>query len=71
MAIVDTMIRYFQTYGVLDFILPFILVFTIVYAVLQKAKILGDDKKNFNIIISIPARLLVLKTYLKQKSLIN
>lgn len=43
---------YFQTYGVLDFLLPFILVFTIVYAVLQKTKILGD-KKNFNVILAL------------------
>jgi hypothetical protein len=58
MALIDTMIRYFQTYGVLDFILPFILVFTITYAVLQKAKILGADKKNFNVIIALVLGLL-------------
>lgn len=39
--------------GVTDVILPFILVFTIVYAVLQKSKILGQDSKNFNVIIAI------------------
>ena len=43
---------YFQTYGVLDFLLPFILVFTIIFAVMQKTKILGD-KKNFNVIIAL------------------
>ena len=39
---------YFETYGVMDFLLPFLLVFTIIYAVMQKTKILGD-KKNFNV----------------------
>jgi hypothetical protein len=57
MATFDTLIHYFQTYGVLDFILPFILVFTIVFAVMQKTKILGD-KKNFNVIIALVLGLL-------------
>src|SRR3989344_1196243 len=52
MATFETLVSYFQTFGVLDFILPFILVFTIVYAVLLKTKILGD-KKNFNIVIAL------------------
>ena len=43
---------YFQTYGIMDFLLPFLLVFTIIYAVMQKTKILGD-KKNFNVIIAL------------------
>ncbi len=48
---------YFQTWGVMDFLLPFILVFTIVYAVMQKTKILGD-KKQFNVIIALVLGLL-------------
>ncbi|HIG93152.1 TPA: hypothetical protein HA242_05910 [Candidatus Woesearchaeota archaeon] len=48
---------YFQTYGVMDFLLPFILVFTIVFAVMQKTKILGD-KKNFNVVIALVLALL-------------
>ena len=43
---------YFQTYGIMDFLLPFLLVFTIIYAVMQKTKVLGD-KKNFNVIIAL------------------
>ena len=49
---------YFQTYGVLDFFLPFILVFTIVYATLAKVKILGEGKKQFNIIVALVLALL-------------
>lgn len=44
---------YFQTWGILDFLLPFLLVFTIVYATLQKTKIIGDGKKNFNVIVAL------------------
>ena len=46
---------YFQSYGVMDFLLPFLLVFTILFAVLQKTKILGgqENKKNFNVIVAL------------------
>jgi len=44
---------YFQTYGIMDFLLPFLLVFTIIFAVLQKSEILGKDKKNFNVVIAL------------------
>ena len=43
---------YFQTYGIMDFLLPFLLVFTIIFAVMQKTKILGE-KKNFNVIVAL------------------
>lgn len=46
-------VSYFQTYGIMDFLLPFLLVFTIVFAVLQKTEILGKDKKNFNVVIAL------------------
>ncbi len=48
---------YFQTWGIMDFLLPFILVFTIVFAVMQKTKILGDHKQ-FNVIIALVLGLL-------------
>lgn len=44
---------YFQTYGIIDFLLPFLLVFTIVFAVLQRTEILGKGKKNFNVVIAL------------------
>lgn len=49
---------YFQTYGVMDFFLPFILVFTIVYATLAKIKILGEGRKQFNVIVALVLALL-------------
>ena len=51
-------VQILQNYGFLDFILPFILVFTIIFAVLQKTNIMGDKKKNFNIIIALVLGLL-------------
>ena len=39
--------------GLTDVLLPFFLIFTLVFAILQKTEILGHDKKNFNIIISL------------------
>ena len=40
-------------------LLPFLLVFTIIFAILQKSKILGDGKKNYNVILSLVIALLV------------
>jgi hypothetical protein len=48
----STLIQYFQTYGVLDFLLPFVLVFTIIFAVSRKLP-LFKDHKNFQIIIAL------------------
>jgi len=42
----------FQHFIFQDFILPFLLVFTIIFAVLEKTKLLGDDKKKLNAIIA-------------------
>jgi len=49
---------YFQTYGIMDFLLPFLLVFTIVFGILEKTKILGIEgkdklpKKNLNAMVA-------------------
>jgi len=53
MAMFSNLAGYFQTWGIMDFLLPFLLVFTIVYAVLQKTKIVGEGRKNFNVIIAL------------------
>lgn len=41
-----------QYWGVQDVLLPFLLIFTIVFAVLQKTRIMGKDKKQFNVILA-------------------
>lgn len=55
----------------LDYILPFALTFTLIFAVLQKTKLLGDNKKQIDAIIGLivgliliafePARAIVVK----------
>lgn len=39
--------------GLTDAILPFLLIFTIIFAVFQKTKIFGDNKKNMNVMVSL------------------
>lgn len=41
-------------------ILPAVLIFTIVFAILQKSKVLGDDKKQVDAIVSLAVALLVI-----------
>src|SRR3989338_5270479 len=55
----DDMINTLVDLGVMDVLIPFLLVFTIVFAVAQKSKIFGDDKKNFNVIIALVMALAV------------
>ncbi len=47
-----------ESYGIRDVILPFILIFTLVYAVLFKAKLLGE-RKNFNVVVALVIALAV------------
>lgn len=49
-----------EGFGLTDALLPFLLIFTLMFAVLQKVKIFGKDKKNINVIISVIMGLLVI-----------
>jgi len=42
-----------EYYGIFDVILPFLLVFTLVFAVLQRIKLFGEDKKSINIVVAL------------------
>lgn len=48
-----------QGMGVYEYILPFLLFFTIIFAVLEKLKIFGDDKKNIHLMLGFILALLV------------
>ena len=48
-----------ENLGLTDVLLPFLLIFTLIFAVLQKTKILGDEKKNLNTMIALVIALLV------------
>jgi len=43
-----------------EIVLPFLLVFTLIFAILEKTKILGDDKRQINAIVSLAVGLLLL-----------
>ena len=45
--------------GLTDVLLPFLLIFSIVFAVLNKAKLFGKDKKNIDVIVALVIALLV------------
>ncbi len=47
-------------WGLIDVMLPFLLVFVLVFAVLEKTHILGQDKKNFNVVVSLVLALSVI-----------
>lgn len=49
----DYFIEVLESWGIADVLLPFLLIFTIVFAVLQKTNILGQGKKNFNVVIAL------------------
>ena len=48
-----------QEWGVVDIMLPFLLIFTVIFAILQKTKILGAGKKQFNAVIALVVALSV------------
>ncbi|MBS3101137.1 hypothetical protein J4204_03310 [Candidatus Woesearchaeota archaeon] len=52
-------LRVLERWGLTDVLLPFLLIFTIIFATLQKTKILGEDKKNLNVVIAVVVGLLV------------
>ncbi len=56
MAIGDTLLA---NPLVVNVILPFLLVFTIVFAILQKTKILGEEKRQIDAIVSLVIGLIV------------
>jgi len=48
-----------ESWGLTDVMLPFLLIFTIIFAILQKTKVLGADKKNYNVVVALVFALLV------------
>jgi hypothetical protein len=45
--------------GALDSLLPFILIFAVVFAVLEKTRIIGEGKKQFNTLVALVMSLMV------------
>ena len=51
--------RTLENWGLTDVMLPFLLIFVIIYAILQKTHILGEGKKNLNVVVAVVVALLV------------
>jgi hypothetical protein len=49
---------FFRDFGLFDVLLPFLLVFTVVFAVLQKTKVLGENKANLDSMVAFVIGLL-------------
>jgi lysylphosphatidylglycerol synthetase-like protein (DUF2156 family) len=47
-TVLGGVLEFFGRLGIFDVVLPFLLTFTIVYALLQRTKLLGEDKKNLD-----------------------
>ena len=67
MALQETI---FQNWLFKDFILPFLLIFTISFAVLEKTKLLGDDRHQINAIVSFTIGLMFISV-LYPKDVVN
>ncbi|NQV08223.1 hypothetical protein HQ529_00035 [Candidatus Woesearchaeota archaeon] len=52
-------VEWLESWGLTDVMLPFLLIFTILFAILQKTRVMGDEKKNLNVIISMIISLMV------------
>ena len=48
-----------ESWGLTDVLLPFLLIFTVLFAILQKTSILGDKKKNMNVVVAVIIGLIV------------
>lgn len=55
----EQFIRVLESWGLTDVLLPFLLMFVVMFAILQKTKILGEDKKRFNMVVALVIGLLV------------
>ena len=52
--------RALEDWGLMDVLLPFLLLFVILFAVLEKTKILGEDKRNLSIVLALVISLTVI-----------
>jgi len=52
-------VRMLETWGLTDVLLPFLLIFVIIFALLQKTRVLGENRKNLNAAVGLIIGLLV------------
>jgi len=54
-----------------EILLPFLLVFVLIFAILQKTKILGDDKKQIDALISLAVGLILIGFKTPREFIVN
>ena len=57
---IQSILMQWQSVGVFDYLLPFLLIFALVFGIMQKTKILGDEK-GINVLVGIVVSLLALQ----------
>ncbi|MFH1133359.1 MAG: hypothetical protein V1735_02635 [Nanoarchaeota archaeon] len=62
----NSFIQIVEGWGLTDVMLPFLLLFTIFFAILQKSRLLGDEKKNYNMIVALVIALIVIVPHVTQ-----
>jgi hypothetical protein len=55
----EEFIRIMDAWGLTDVMLPFLLIFVVIFALMAKARILGEDKKKYNLVVALVIALLV------------
>ncbi|MBU0629103.1 MAG: hypothetical protein KKC75_07985 [Nanoarchaeota archaeon] len=55
----EEFVRILDSWGLTDVMLPFLLIFVVIFALMTKAKVLGDDKKKYNLVVALVIALLV------------
>lgn len=60
-ANIADMISAWTNMGIFSYFLPFMLIFSLVFSILEKTKMLGDNNKTIEVIISVSSALLMLQ----------
>lgn len=55
----EEFVRILDSWGLTDVMLPFLLIFVIIFALMAKTRVLGEDKKKYNLVVALVIGLLV------------
>ena len=56
----ENFIESIDSWGLSEVMLPFLLIFVLLFAMMQKTRILGDGKKNMNMVVSLVISLMII-----------
>jgi len=55
----EEFVRILDSWGLTDVMLPFLLIFVVIFALMAKTRVLGEDKKKYNLVVALVVALLV------------